>query len=106
MCRFTIHVWAKVKLWLELNDVDPSSWTNLRNVKEWCTEAVHKQENSKKAMTSFAMLVSWEIWNERNARIFQNNISTSNMFVAKVKEEVALWSLAGAKAISIIMPPE
>jgi hypothetical protein len=28
------------------------------------------------------------------------------MIVAKVKEEIALWSLAGAKAISIIMPLE
>jgi hypothetical protein len=75
-------------------------------VKEWWTEAVHKQGNSKKSMVSLAMLVSWKIWKERNACIFQNNISTSNMIVAKVKEEVALWSLAGAKAISIIMPRE
>jgi hypothetical protein len=28
------------------------------------------------------------------------------MIVAKVKEEVALWSLAGAKAIGIIMSRE
>jgi hypothetical protein len=75
-------------------------------VKEWWTKAVHKQENSKKAMASLAILVSWEISKEQNARIFENNISTLNTIVAKVKEEVALWSLAEAKAISIIMPRE
>jgi hypothetical protein len=52
-------------------------------------------------MASLAMLVFWKNLKERNACTFQNNISTSNMIVAKVKEEFALWSLAGAKAISL-----
>jgi hypothetical protein len=55
-------------------------------------------------MASLAMLVSWEIWHERNARIFQNNISAVNMIVFKIKGDVALWSMAEAKASSIVMP--
>jgi hypothetical protein len=42
------------------------------------------------------MLVSWEIWKERNARVFESDASTLNMVVSKIKE-VALWSVAGLK---------
>jgi hypothetical protein len=69
-------------------------------------EAIHKQEQSKKAMASLGMLVSWEIWKEENVRIFQNTASTSNVVINKIKEEVALWSLAGAKAMSNVIPRE
>jgi outer membrane lipopolysaccharide assembly protein LptE/RlpB len=50
------------------------------------------------------MLVSWEIWKERTARVFRNLSSTANMLLAKIREEVALWGLAGAKELSNIMP--
>jgi hypothetical protein len=87
-CRFTIGVWSKVKQWLGLHDVDPSSWHAFRNIKEWWMEAIHKQWQSKKVMTSLGMLVSWEIWKERNAHIFRNTASTLIVVINKIKEEV------------------
>lgn len=105
-CRFTICVWSRVKNWLGLQDVNPATWHTMRNVKEWWNEAIHKQGQSKKAMASLAMLVSWEIWKERNARVFRNNASTLSMLVTKIKDEAAIWSLAGAKALSVVMPRE
>jgi hypothetical protein len=36
--------------------------------------------------------------------IFNNKASTAFMLIVKIKEEVALWSLAGAKSLSNIMP--
>jgi hypothetical protein len=58
----------------------------------------------KKAMASLVMLISWEIWKERNAQIFRDTYTTSSYIIIKIKEEVALWSLAGAKAVSDVMP--
>jgi hypothetical protein len=78
----------------------------MRNVKDWWSEGIHKQGPSKKAMKSLVMLVSWEIWKERNARVFRSGVSTLNMVVSKVKEEVTLWSVAGAEALSIVIPRE
>jgi hypothetical protein len=63
-----------------------------------------REERQEKAMATFAMLVLWEIWKERNARVFQNHANSSTMFVYKIKEEAALWCLAGAKALCNIMP--
>jgi hypothetical protein len=52
------------------------------------------------------VLVSWEIWKERNVHVFRNNAFTSSMLVTKIKDEAALWILAGAKACSVVMPRE
>jgi hypothetical protein len=88
-----------VKQWLDLQDVDPSSWNARRTVKEWWTEEIHKEGPSKKAMASLVMLISWEIWKERNTRVFRNTYTTSRFIIIKIKEEIALWSLTGTKAM-------
>jgi hypothetical protein len=49
---------------------------------------------------------SWEIWKKGNAQIFRDTYMTSSYIIIKIKEEVALWSLAGAKAVSDVMPQE
>jgi hypothetical protein len=78
----------------------------MRSVKEGWMEAIHKQGQSKKAMASLVMLISWEVWKDRNAHIFRINVFTSTTLVDKIKEEVALWSLAGAKAVSTVILQE
>jgi hypothetical protein len=55
-------------------------------------------------MASLGMLISWEIWKERNTRVFWNIYTTSSFVVTKIKKEVALWSLADAKAVGNVMP--
>ena len=47
----------------------------------------------KKAIVSVMMLVSWEIWKERNARVFRNTATPTPVVVAKIKEEAHLWAL-------------
>jgi hypothetical protein len=69
-------------------------------------EVIHKRGQSRKALASLAMLVSWEIWKERNARVFRNKSVTIAMLVTKIKDEANLWRLAGAKALSNVMPRE
>jgi hypothetical protein len=105
-CRFTTRIWIELKEWLGLHDVDPRAWHNRRTVKEWWTKSILQRGQSRKAMASLAMLVSWEIWKERNARVFQNSATTSFMLIAKVKDEMAMWCHAGAKALCILMPRE
>jgi hypothetical protein len=57
-------------------------------------------------MATFAMLFSMEIWKERNVQVFQNHGVTSNMPVSKIKEEITLWCLVGAKALCNIIARE
>ena len=81
-------------------------WRFRTTVIEWWIQGIQKRGASRKAMASLVMLVSWEIWKERNARVFRNISTTSNMLLAKIKSEAVMWCYAGAKALSNVMPRE
>jgi hypothetical protein len=95
-CRFTRPIWESLKSWLGLLDIQPQDWTALHSIKKWWRDVIKKISQHGKAIASLAMLLSWEIWKERIARVFRNILSTANMLVMKIKEEVSLWSLANA----------
>ena len=105
-CRYTKRIWSSLRDWIGLHDLDPSTWDFLQSVKEWWNNVIHKKGANRKALASLAMLVSWEIWLERNARVFQNKAITATMLLQKIKNEVVLWSTAGAKALCNVMPRE
>jgi hypothetical protein len=65
---------------------------------------IHMRGETREAMASLAMLVSWKIWKERNTRVFRDKFATIDMLVLRMKEEMALWCLAGGKAVSNAMP--
>ena len=52
------------------------------------------------------MLVAWEIWNERNARVFRNTAAPTTVVIAKIRDEASIWARAGAKYLCNIMPRE
>jgi hypothetical protein len=61
---------------------------------------------NRKGMTSLAMLIIWEIWNERNDRVFKNKRATSQVIFDRITKEAKLWVVAGAKNLSQLMPRE
>jgi hypothetical protein len=105
-CRFTRRVWLSIKDWLGLVDVEPDRWIEAATVHEWWTCFVQKDGQSRRAMSSLAMLVSWEVWKERNARVFRNHCSTVLMVATRIKNEATLWASAGAKKLGNVMPGE
>jgi hypothetical protein len=52
------------------------------------------------------LLTVWEIWKERNARVFWNKLSPSFVILEGIKCEARLWVLAGAKRLGELMPGE
>jgi hypothetical protein len=66
----------------------------------------YKASSNRKAMTSLTMLVSWTIWKERNARVFQNKSAPPPILLEIIKNEAKLWVAAGAKHLRFVMPGE
>jgi len=62
-------------------------------------------DTSRKGLRSLIILVCWKIWKERNARVFECMESTNFVVLQKIKDDVGLWILAGAKHLSISVPP-
>ncbi|KAF7052146.1 hypothetical protein CFC21_060289 [Triticum aestivum] len=84
-----------IKDWLGLHDVHSSDWSDAT-----------KKTQSQRPLASLMLLISWELWNERNAWIFRNTAVPVGVIVATIKEEASLWSMAGARHLSNIMPRE
>ena len=84
----------------------PMAWHHENSVCDWWLRSVEAGGHIKKATASVMMLVSWEIWKERNARIFSNTAAPTTVVVARIKEEAQLWALAGAKHLSSLMSRE
>ncbi|KAI4974652.1 hypothetical protein ZWY2020_048259 [Hordeum vulgare] len=78
----------------------------LNYVKEWWSQNATKRAPSRRLLVSLIMLISWEIWNECNARVFRNTSVPVGVVVAKIKEECSLWILVGAEHLCNIMPRE
>uniref|UniRef100_A0A8R7R329 Reverse transcriptase zinc-binding domain-containing protein n=1 Tax=Triticum urartu TaxID=4572 RepID=A0A8R7R329_TRIUA len=105
-CRFSVRVWCDIVQWLGLQDVIPTEWSTATSVKDWWLQIAQSRAPSRSAMTSLLMLVSWEIWKERNARVFRNSATPTAVLVRNIKEEVKLWVMAGAKNLGVVMPRE
>jgi hypothetical protein len=67
-------------------------------VKEWWRELVDVQTPRKrKGAASLFMVVEWEIWKERNARVFERHPTHNSFILDRIKTEVQLWTAAGAR---------
>ena len=89
-----------------MHHISTSSWSASASVKGWWNGNLQIRLGSPKALALLMMLISWEIWTERNARVFRNTAVPSMVLISKIKDEVSLWALAGAKQLGIVMPRE
>ena len=104
-CRYTIRIWGLVKDWLGLYSIDTQLWQPL-SLSSWWLLMTGPSSQNRKAVASITLLVSWEIWNERNARVFRHELAPVFVLLGKIKKEARNWVIAGAKGLSEIMPGE
>ena len=63
--------------------------------------AVSKSTTSSPiGLRSAITLITWEIWKERNERVFNNKSSLPSVVMHKIREEGKDWILAGAKNLA------
>ncbi|KAJ1266865.1 hypothetical protein BS78_07G012200, partial [Paspalum vaginatum] len=95
-CRYSRRIWESMASWLSIAPLAPNSWPASESVKQWWF-TVGFSTAPRRGVRSVLLLVVWQIWLERNARIFQRRGRSVPDLVAAIKEEVRLWGLAGAK---------
>jgi hypothetical protein len=105
-CRYSLRIWNALKNWIDLPELLIDNWPNIATVRDWWKEITLTPGHRTKAVASLLMLTVWEIWNERNARVFRNDSTMPSIIVAKIHAESRLWVLAGAKRLSCILPRE
>ena len=59
------------------------------NIRAWWEEAVNRVPNSdRRRLNGVVIYPFWNIWKERNRRIFDNKIQTVPQVAAKIKEDI------------------
>ena len=86
--------------------MDTSSWHLDGSVLEWWEKRTCLQNPNRRALASLTMLVSWTIWNERNARVFRHKSAPPPVLLRAIINDVKLWVLAGAKKLGCILVRE
>jgi hypothetical protein len=104
-CRYTTRIWELLKDWLGIHGIHPRQWGGL-NIDEWWASLAEGPSMHWKGLATLTLLTVWEIWQERNARVFRNKLSPSFVLLDKIKNEARLWVLAGAKDLGNLMPGE
>jgi hypothetical protein len=60
----------------------------------------------RKGLASLTLLTVWDLWKERNARVFRHKIFPSFQILDKIKYEARLWDIARARRLGNLMPGE
>jgi hypothetical protein len=95
-CRFTARIWELIKEWLGMEGMFPRQWACL-SIQDWWYAMVRGPSTHRKGLASLILLTVWEIWKERNARVFRQKVSPSFVILYKIKCKARLWVIVGAK---------
>jgi hypothetical protein len=102
-----MRIWVAILAWLGINTtIDTSAWVDMDTVKDWWLSFIYYNGTKRKSFTSLIMLVSREIWLERNAKVFRKISYLPSVVINRIRGDAALWSLAGAKHLGSLIPRE
>ena len=89
LCPLAKSVWTQVLTWehfdvqLIQHDVDPSK------INSWWEEAAQKvPKDQRRRFNGMVIYVLWNLWKERNRRIFENRFQTAKQVAPRAKEEI------------------
>ena len=99
-CRFVKRIWDNISTWARVDGLHTAAWQPFPSMEEWWTMIARLPSNDAKGLRSLIILVIWEIWLERNARIFKHKESPCQMVISRIKDQASNWMAAGAKHLA------
>jgi hypothetical protein len=76
---------------------------DVRRFSGWWSGAVSQVTRElKKGLNSMIILVDWELWEHRNACVFEGMRSSVSVVCHEIEKECNLWCLAGNSVLSIL----
>jgi hypothetical protein len=94
-CPFARAVWRQILVWEGLSLLAQADPTHFSSIKVWW-EATSSPlpKNQKRDFNGLMIYTLWNIWKERNRRIFENSALTPIQLALKIKEDVCTFKRA------------
>lgn len=100
-CPIAREVWWQALSHIQMQTRFNMSEATIINARNNLRAALRKSQ--RKGIDTLFMLISWQLWNERNGRVFRNEASTMQALLQKIKDEACRWIAAGAKDLGRLM---
>lgn len=97
-CPWSRTIWDALASLADMPAIKPANWMGDTKFATWmqsCYDAMTKEK--RKGIISLVQLITWEIWKERNRRVFQKELMTMARFSRLIRDEIRLWNMAGAR---------
>ncbi|TVU32861.1 hypothetical protein EJB05_24623, partial [Eragrostis curvula] len=102
-CVVAREVWFRAMSKVGLQSVMPRH--NERSFRSWWRHALKRVPGQmKRGFNTLVMLVSWEIWKQRNRCVFDGARLDPLAILRHIEQEAVAWKRAGAKRLADMLP--
>ena len=107
-CPMAREVWKQVGNWIQAPSLMPENRSQIEDLDTWSVALVAEAPPSTRpGMRSVVTLMIWELWIERNSRVFKKGSKTAQRVLHSIPDEARNWMLAGNKGLEqLITTPE
>ena len=87
-CHVSRKVWEGIANWIQAPFLLPANWKDSPTMSEWFTDLIAPADPTfRPGLQSMVMLTIWEIWRERNNRVFRKVTRTVSQIVYSIQDE-------------------
>ena len=98
-CPFAIQVWELVRTWSGDTIRVPTQGATIEEW--WCDALMQPTKNERRQAAAYLMYTAWNLWKERNRRVFEGKAAEPKIVRQLIKEEMQLrYRACGAPDIS------
>ncbi|KAF8696695.1 hypothetical protein HU200_036320 [Digitaria exilis] len=105
--RFSVKSAYKIKLWGSYCTFDTSTIWDGVCIEEWQNSAVFGlSKNLKRKKEAIQIYMVWNMWRERNRRVFDGVVSPPSRIVTLIKEEMNIIALVLGYELFFLLYPK